>query len=1114
MLKNFSKILAQLGLVMLLLAAFFLWPRGEFDFAAIELQIPAGGTTVAYTSPEIEAAEFNALFVRFDTVGTGAAEFAVRFPPSEQWQALAPEHEDELALSGQFSGFTTLSLANRYQFQIELKGEPGFAIQKFQLETRDTNRRSLLEQILSLIPTARAQLTDLGVISRADWGADPSLLLWRKVPASSGAEDPVWTKRGQQCEDLQKNYPTEFRSDGREITTNASGERVAWPQTYSPKIEKIVLHHTDSKDRDLNGDDVYDADDSAALVRAIYYRHAIFNGWGDVGYNYLIDPFGNIYEGRTGGERVIGAHVYCANTGTIGIAFLGDFTENLPTDAAVAAVSELVGELSNLYDLDPLAESLWHGKQTSAVVGHQDYGATACPARIEELLPEIRVAAKTYQRNNRVSDAAYAYQLTYSNSPLQLAALSKNKIEIALKNIGQEAWPEGSTFRVARGSRGTNRLGAMLGDGGDAVATLNKPVFPGSTVKLEIPVAAKMKAGRYRFAITPNFGDKRGEQFYLVVNVVAPELSYEFVSAKHPPQPFEPGSDGLAWVQLKNTSNFTWQARGENRVYLGMLPADATKNYFGESKELAVLDVDTPPGQTARFILNLRAPEKAGRYYLKFAPAVDNFGYLPDYGMQFHITVRSSGISTVESRTSVRLAAGLIDAPNKVTLARGETTEITIAYKNTGNLSWKNSGENSVKLGTYQPKDRKSGVYDASWQAATRPAVLTETEVAPGEVGHFTFRIAKKNVGREDEYFAPVMEAVGWMTQQPVKIMVLEGRQQAVSSNKEVLDNEQRAGSIIARPESFANVESAPPVKTQIQSEAVIPANYASSDKGPLIRIRLSFSNSKVGIGGGPLVLKNSAAKVIFDGAFVDFIKAKLKEGEYYRVEPRGSTILEVANWAHQPGWSEIINDNRFRGALEVWKLNGELVVINELSLEDYIRGVAEPLPSDPWEKAQLLAVLARSYALYYTDPAHRKFPGQPYDGSDDPAEFQRYLGYSYELRGQMPQAAEATRGLVATYAGKVVKTPYFTSSTGRTKTAAEARWNAEDFKFTKSVSDPWSCGLNSKAIGTSFACPERAAGHGVGVSGRGATGLALEGRTFREIITYFFDGLEVAKVY
>ncbi len=1060
--------------------------------------------------------------------------------------------------------------------------------------------------------SVQAALSDLGITTRQDWGADESYLLYRELPESSGTSSAAWSLRRQRCEALQAEYPNEFKNDGSRVGTTSSGEKLHWTRTYSSAIKKIIIHETASDNsKDYVGDDgKFTVEDARVVLRAIYKTHALSRGWGDIGYHYLIDPFGNIYEGRSGGARVIGAHVYCANTGTIGISFIGSFEAAPPTADAKQAAVELIGELSNLYDLDPSEFSTWHGKNTRNLVGHRDYGASADPLPpLYDIIPELAAAAAEYARGNELIDSDYSHRLIASNSPLLLDSLTTGMIELTLRNNGQKTWPVGTTLRVARGSRGKNRLGAQLGSGGDTIATLDRYVAQGQTVNIQIPVTTKMKAGRYRFAVNLDFDGVQGEKFYLVVNVAEPTLGYEFVSAKHPPQPFAPGQEALAWVQLLNTSSFTWRASGENRVYLAALPTGSGAAFTADgSDELAALDVDVAPGQAARFVMNLTAPERAQRYYLKFAPKVANFGLLPDYGMQFHTTVRepkfaatvlkkskgtelyfqpgetkelfiefkntsqliwtpedfslvavrtgniqldldsavlpdavpkgetvrvplvvtapaqggqftlsvrprwtsgrvktASAISFAITVAEASLTAQLIEAPRRLEISKGEATEITVAYKNTGNVIWRNAGNNPIKLGTYRPYDRESIVSDASWEAPTRPAVLTEDSVAPGEVGHFTFTIAKNTGGRQDEWFAPVIEGAGWLAQMPVRIMVLEVKG---SENQIAVDIDSSTDS----PSTDASSSLAASV---LDVSPEVETADPTLDTSPDIRIRLSFDSDRVEIGGGPLILQTIAGRELFRGTFLDFDSYKLNEGEAYRVVPQGDTILEVANWAHNPGWSTALNDNRYRGILEVRKYNDELIVINELPVEDYVRGVAEPLPSDPWEKAKLLAVLARSYTLSHTDPLHRKFSSvAPYDGSDNPAEFQRYLGYSYELRGQMSAAVDATAGLVATYSGKVVKTPYFTSSSGRTRTAAEARWSTTDFVFTKSVSDPWSCGLNSSAIDTDFSCPEQAAGHGVGVSGKGAAGLAQEGKTYTEIIDYFFDGLEVEKVY
>jgi SpoIID/LytB domain protein len=89
--------------------------------------------------------------------------------------------------------------------------------------------------------------------------------------------------------------------------------------------------------------------------------------------------------------------------------------------------------------------------------------------------------------------------------------------------------------------------------------------------------------------------------------------------------------------------------------------------------------------------------------------------------------------------------------------------------------------------------------------------------------------------------------------------------------------------------------------------------------------------------------------------------------------------------------------------------------------------------------KTKTIIVAARSYALYYTDPKNRKFPGKPYDGSDDPDVFQKYLGYGYEKRSPSTvRAILETNGEVITYKGTLIKPWYFNQSDGKTLSAKE----------------------------------------------------------------------------
>lgn len=141
----------------------------------------------------------------------------------------------------------------------------------------------------------------------------------------------------------------------------------------------------------------------------------------------------------------------------------------------------------------------------------------------------------------------------------------------------------------------------------------------------------------------------------------------------------------------------------------------------------------------------------------------------------------------------------------------------------------------------------------------------------------------------------------------------------------------------------------------------------------------------------------------------------------------------------------------------------------------------------------------ARTYIYYYTDPTHRKYDTLLYDGSDNPDEFQKYLGYSYELRSpRVSDAVDATRGEVIMFKKKLIKPWYFSSSSGRTFSYKEycesthpGKTNCEDISYLQSVDDPAGLGKNQF-------------GHGVGISGIGATYGAAQGKSYKDIISYY----------
>ena len=156
---------------------------------------------------------------------------------------------------------------------------------------------------------------------------------------------------------------------------------MTWPAEYR-SLRAVILHHTASGD---------DGMDPAALVRAIYYYHSIVREWGDIGYNYLMDRYGNVYEGRAGGVGVVGAHARRFNYGSIGVALLGDYHEQDVPTAMLDGLTEFLAWQCADHFIHPTEERRFIDTLLPNIMGHRDCGTPLCPGdQAYALLPTIR----------------------------------------------------------------------------------------------------------------------------------------------------------------------------------------------------------------------------------------------------------------------------------------------------------------------------------------------------------------------------------------------------------------------------------------------------------------------------------------------------------------------------------------------------------------------------------------------------------------------------------------------------------------------------------------------------------------------------------------------------
>ena len=210
---------------------------------------------------------------------------------------------------------------------------------------------------------------------------------------------------------MAKNFPLERKYEWSNLMF--WNHYLIYPDYYNHHKNKIIIHHTAG---DYNQNRTIE--DVKKEIQHIYKYHTINRDFGDIGYNFLIDQMGNIYEWRAGGEWAVWMHASSNNITSIWIALMWNFENDTPTVEQMTSLVNLTTAIAKYYHIDPLGythtftinstkEPYVTSVKNPNIMGHKNVKSTACPWKhLYKFLPKIRNEVLRRMKNWSIGNIA------------------------------------------------------------------------------------------------------------------------------------------------------------------------------------------------------------------------------------------------------------------------------------------------------------------------------------------------------------------------------------------------------------------------------------------------------------------------------------------------------------------------------------------------------------------------------------------------------------------------------------------------------------------------------------------------------------------------------------